>query len=108
MNSFNAWKYYGVRNPESIGLNIETEIHFFFLHAAAISRRQRNKIHCLKLQNGKWSMDYLGIKHDIVGFYQKLYSSSQPDVDDIFSLVEPKVTPLMADSLNKPISREEV
>lgn len=53
-------------------------------------------------------MDYLGIKHDIVGFYQKLYSSSQPDVDDIFSLVEPKVTPLMADSLNKPISREEV
>ncbi|XXG74779.1 hypothetical protein AAC387_Pa07g3408 [Persea americana] len=79
-----------------------------FFHASTISRRQRNKIFYLKLQNVKWSSDLDMIKENIVGFYQKLYTSKNPSSNDICSLVEPKLTASMVAAFNEPVLPVEV
>lgn len=53
---------------------------------ATLSRRQRNNIDYLKLGDGTWSSNREEIKADIIGFYQNLYTSSDPTTDGICNL----------------------
>ena len=46
-----------------------------FFHVSTVVRRNRNKIRCIKDNNGEWIMEERGVKEFILTGYKKLFST---------------------------------
>ncbi|KAG5565456.1 hypothetical protein RHGRI_001370 [Rhododendron griersonianum] len=61
-----------------------------FFHLTKIQRKQRNQILKLKDKEGVWKSESKEIAGIIKNHFQTLYEAPPPDLEDIFSLIEPK------------------
>ncbi|KAL0327086.1 UNVERIFIED_CONTAM: hypothetical protein Sangu_1786600 [Sesamum angustifolium] len=83
--------------------------HFF--HQRASHRFQTNLIRKIRGDDGQWIETEEGIQNYIEGYFQKVFASNQPQVEDIAlgtAQLLPVVTPSMAEELLLPYTEEEV
>ncbi|KAL0456837.1 UNVERIFIED_CONTAM: putative mitochondrial protein [Sesamum latifolium] len=82
-----------------------------FFHAKASRRHQNNSVRKLRRSDGSWAVSGEEVQQCITEYFQHLFTSSQPQPDDIQHGVEhlPVVVDMsMADDLQRPYTEEEV
>ncbi|KAK4268485.1 hypothetical protein QN277_025138 [Acacia crassicarpa] len=80
-----------------------------FFHQSTLKRRQRNRIVCIKDDNGNWLTEKHAISHNIASFFQHLFTSTGfAELNSILSFIDPKITAEMNASLMTPVSKEEI
>lgn len=80
-----------------------------FFHQTALQRRQYNKILRLQDDTGTWLENELDISNNFLNYFKQLYTSSGPQQwSEVFDFVDHTVTPEMNQSLQSPITLEEV
>lgn len=80
-----------------------------FFHQTTLQRRQYNKILRLQDDEGTWLENELDISNNFLNYFQQLYTSYGPQQwSEVFDFVDQIVTPEMNQSLQRPITLEEV
>lgn len=80
-----------------------------YFHATALQRRGRNRVTRLRNANGDWIEDNVELKNMINDYFVNLFDTSNPvGIEDITSLIQPRVTSSMNEKLLKPVEEWEI
>lgn len=80
-----------------------------FFHLSTIQRRRRNTIDCIQDEDGRWSMDEIGVRRTFNKYFEKLFTTDGPrDMESVLSCMDCVINEEMNDTLLSPISLQEV
>ncbi|KAH9732412.1 putative reverse transcriptase/RNA-dependent DNA polymerase [Citrus sinensis] len=82
-----------------------------FFHSKASARRRKNKIWGVEDDQGNWVDDPEGIEGEFCGFFQQLFTSSNPSQTQISEALKgllPKVSQEMNTHLEEPFTPEDI
>lgn len=72
---------------------VSSDLNTKFYHASTVIRRCRNQLMKLKTEESGWVSGRAAIGQEMVMFYQKLFSTSNPSIpEDLENLIEPLIT----------------
>lgn len=79
-----------------------------FFHAAASTRKKKNRILSLRNDNDTWVDWNNGLEDVILGYYTNLFSAQHCSYDEILEGIQPAVTSVQNQELLQPVTAEEV
>ncbi|XP_071939813.1 uncharacterized protein [Coffea arabica] len=80
-----------------------------FFHASVAERRRRNNISCLKKGDGTWCDSEQEVANEIQGYFQELFTSSNPQqIESTLRDIPLVITDQMNEMLVRPVSELEV
>lgn len=79
-----------------------------YFHFKASQRRRKNTILSIQDNRGKVWKDKENMQHTFLNYFQNIFSSSTPNIQEIMFVIKDRVTPNMAHALDSQFSASEV
>ena len=80
-----------------------------YFHSVASSRRRNNGVLRLQDETGRWHETHGNIEKVFLDYFSDLFKSSTPsNMEEIFQVINTRVTPAMNQALDKDVSLEEI